>query len=65
MSTTAERLDPTATLTPTQALAHAARLNRLAVEMWEDGAFDAAGQTAQLALSLTAYATATGKWQGR
>lgn len=68
-----ERLDQTATLTPTQALAEAAKLNRRAADLIRMGEEDPtldlalghAAQLAQVALSLTAYAVATGRWQGR
>ena len=62
---TSSRVDPTATLTPTSALAQAARLNRAAVNALDGERPEQAAIMAQVALSLTAYATATGRWQGR
>ena len=58
-------LDPTVTLTPTQALADAARLNVAAVRALDGEHPEQAAVMAQVALSLTAYATAAGRWQGR
>jgi len=59
------RPDPTATLTPTQALTDAARLNVAAMRALDGEHPEQAAVMAQVALSLTAYATTAGRWQGR
>jgi hypothetical protein len=72
VSTTAN--DPTASLTPTEALAAAARASRSAITHLDEGLrhepggyrcglLETAAQLAQIAQGLAAYATAAGKWQ--
>lgn len=70
------RVDPPATLTPTEALAQAARASRAAITHMNEGLkaepggyryglLDQAARLAQIAEGLCAYATAAGRWQDR